>query len=71
MAWKLFKNIWVRGRLKACVVEAKKYEDVIESSSVLMFGGLTDNAGDTGIPKGKVVYLLHDGYREHGGGTAP
>jgi hypothetical protein len=63
MAWKLFKNIWVRGRLKACVVEAKKYEDVIESSSVLMFGGLTDNDNDTGIPAGKVAYLLHDGYR--------
>jgi len=65
MGWKIFQNIWARGRIKACVVNAGKYEGLPGDSCVLMFGGLNDNPDplDTGIPGGKtMVHLLHDGW---------
>ncbi|MCJ7816757.1 MAG: hypothetical protein MUP55_02765 [Candidatus Aenigmarchaeota archaeon] len=68
--WKIFQNIWARGRVKACTIKANKYEGILFSDScVLIFGGLNDNIDgggiptDTGIPGHlTAVGLLHDGW---------
>jgi hypothetical protein len=70
MSWSIVKNMLVRGRLKACTIKAKSYISggkLIGAGGrgcVLTFGGLTDNAGDAGIP-GNTVHsvLLQDGWR--------
>lgn len=65
--WDIFQNIWVRGKLKACVVKAKTYIGIPlpgKDSCVLTFGGLTDNAADTGISGNADSYLLQDGHMD-------
>ena len=71
MSWSIFKNMLVRGRLKACTIKAKSYISGGERigaggrGCVLTFGGLTDNFGsDLGIPYNKPhSVLLQDGWR--------
>ncbi|MCJ7816760.1 MAG: hypothetical protein MUP55_02780 [Candidatus Aenigmarchaeota archaeon] len=63
--WKIFQNLWVRGKIKACVVEADHYENLpnMDDGCVLAFGGLTDNPGYDGVPGGVVTaYALKDGW---------
>jgi hypothetical protein len=65
-AWEIFRNVFVRGKVKACVIEAGQFKGmrVGKRSCVLTFGCMSDNSGNTGIPPGtQEVWLMKDGYK--------
>jgi hypothetical protein len=68
-AWKIFRNVFVRGKVKACVIEAGQFKGmkVGKRSCVLTFGCMSDNSGGagmppTGIPPQTQAWLMKDGY---------
>jgi hypothetical protein len=65
-AWKIFRNVFVRGKVKACVIEAGQFKGMTvgKRSCVLTFGCMNDNTTGTGIPPGKDVWLMKDGWYE-------